>query len=529
MSSLADIARLNVLIEVFSECANTSDLETLLRVAAGRLRWVIEFDRCTFALNRSEGLLCLIGTHAEETLHRVPHAELPGPEAALIERVVSSGAPAGDPPRGICVPLEVGGRTLGALCFWTDSGAYSYRDLRLGHHAGRYLGSLVSRLDLEDETKRLSNRKDDLLALLSHELRNPLAPIVTAVHLLKKRAVGEPTKELDIIERQAAHLVRLVDDLLDVARLTRGKMRIHRAPVELAEVVALAVEMVSPLVEERRHSLAIDVQDVGLIVNADKSRLAQVLSNLLSNAAHYTKAGGHVGVTARREGEFVMIDVHDDGIGIASDAIANIFDPFVQGSTRVGGQGGLGLGLVIVKQLTGLHGGTVSVASDGDGQGTKFTVRLPLSARSLTTPVSTASLSTPRTEIPRRVLLVDDNADALDLLSMFVEGAGHEVAIARDGSEALEVFERFHPSVAVIDINMPVMDGYDLAARLRLRTDRDPLALVALTGHGQPGDRERSRAAGFGEHLVKPVDLAQLLRVIGQSPVPSSTSESATS
>jgi CheY-like chemotaxis protein len=224
-----------------------------------------------------------------------------------------------------------------------------------------------------------------------------------------------------------------------------------------------------------------------------------------------------------------MIDVHDDGIGIASDAIANIFDPFVQGSTRVGGQGGLGLGLVIVKQLTGLHGGTVSVASDGDGQGTKFTVRLPLSARSLTTPVSTASLSTPRTEIPRRVLLVDDNADALDLLSMFVEGAGHEVAIARDGSEALEVFERFHPSVAVIDINMPVMDGYDLAARLRLRTDRDPLALVALTGHGQPGDRERSRAAGFGEHLVKPVDLAQLLRVIGQSPVPSSTSESATS
>jgi signal transduction histidine kinase/ActR/RegA family two-component response regulator len=520
MRFLADIARLNVLIELFSECASTADLETLLRVAAGRLRWVIDFDRCTFALARPEGRVCWIGTHAEETLRCVMLADLPETEAALIERVIESGAPAGTAPTKICVPLQVGERTLGAICFSTTAAAYTYRDMRLGHHAGQYLGSLVSRMDLEEETRRLSTRKDDLLALLSHELRNPLAPIVTAVHLLKMRADGQPTKELDVIDRQAQHLVRLVDDLLDVARLTRGKMVLQRAPVEIAEVVALAVEMVSPLLEERRHSLTMDVASVGLIVDADKNRLAQVLSNLLSNAAHYTGTGGNVRVAARRDGETAVIDVSDDGIGIATDALSSIFDLFVQGPIRSSGQGGLGLGLVVVKQLTELHGGSVLVASEGNGRGTKFTVRLPmLSAGSVASAATTMSLLVPRTDAPKSVLLVDDNEDALDLLSMFLQSAGHEVTLAHDGPGALAALDRCRPSVAVIDISMPVMDGYELAVRIRAQCEgRQPL-LVALTGYGQATDRERGRVAGFDEHLIKPVDLPHLLRVIARAHV----------
>jgi signal transduction histidine kinase/ActR/RegA family two-component response regulator len=519
MSSLVDIARLNVLIELFSECASTGDLETLLRVAAGRLRWVVDFDQCTFAVAREEDRECWIGTRADETLRRVVLADLPETDASLIARVLESGAPAAVAPGSICVPLQVVGRTLGAICFSTRAGAYTFRDMRLAHHAGQYLGALISRLALEEETRRLSKRKDDLLALLGHELRNPLAPIVAAVRLLELRADGQPSKELEIIGRQSQQLMRLVDDLLDVARLTRGKVVLERASVEIAQVVARAVEMVSSLLEQRHHSLAIDVPSVGLVVDADENRLAQVVSNLLNNAAHYTDAGGHVGIAARRDGEIVVLEVSDDGIGIAEGALSEIFELFVQGPSRSSGQGGLGLGLVVVKELTELHGGSVSVASEGPGCGTRFTVRLPvLPVGSIASAASAAPRLVPRTDTPQRVLLVDDNDDALVLLSTFVESAGHEIVMARNGPEALDVLDRFHPSVAVIDIGLPVMDGCDLAARIRARPIGAEPYLVALTGYGQSIDRERTRAAGFDEHLVKPVDLEHLLRVIARAP-----------
>jgi signal transduction histidine kinase/ActR/RegA family two-component response regulator len=528
MSSLADIARLNVLIEVFSECANAADLETLLRIAGGRLRWVVDFDRCTFALSRGAKLECWIATHAHESLRQGPLADLPKEEGGLIERVLESGAPARLPPGKICVPIQVVGRTIGAICFASEVETYTYRDLRLGHHAGQYLGSLISRMDLEQETRRASKHKDDLLALLSHELRNPLAPIVTAVRLLKMRAQGEPAKELDVIDRQAQHLVRLVDDLLDVARLTRGKVVLERAPVELARVVARAVEMVSPLVDQRRHLLAIKVPPVGLIVDVDENRLAQVVSNLLSNAAHYTREGGHIGVAARREGESVVLEVSDDGVGIAREALSDIFDLFVQGTNRPSGQGGLGLGLAVVKQLTELHGGSVSVASEGAGRGTQFTIRLPFQRPGLLTSADfVTSLRIPPTDAPQRVLLVDDNDDALDLLSTVVETAGHKVIVAHDGAAALATLDRFQPSVAVIDIGMPLMDGYELAASIRAHQSGGQPYLVALTGYGQATDRERSRAVGFDEHLVKPVDLARLLRVIAGGRVHLTPSEGA--
>ncbi len=522
MSSLADIARLNVLIELFSECAHAANLETLLRVVSGRLRWVIDFDRCTFVLVRDgqrDETVCWTATRADETLQHTVLADLPAAEVALIHRVLESGAPGGQPPGAICIPLQVAGRTLGAISFSSAAGIYTYRDMRFGHHAGQYLGSLISRLELEEETTRLSKRKDDLLALLSHELRNPLAPIVTAVHVLKARAAGKPSKELDVIERQAQHLVRLLDDLLDVARLTRGKVVLERGPVELAQVVARAVEMASPLIEERRHHLDVDVPS-GLVVDADENRLAQVVSNLLSNAARYTDVGGHVRVAAQRVDQMVAIEVADDGIGIGNDALSDIFELFVQGPSRARGQGGLGLGLVVVKQLTELHGGSVSVASAGDGRGTKFTVRIPVLPPGAIAPVRLAeSLLIPRTNASRRVLLVDDNEDALDLLSTFLESTGHQVATARDGPDALALLDRYRPSVLVIDIGMPVMSGYELAARVRAHAGGERPYLVALTGYGQATDREKSRDAGFDEHLVKPVDLAELLRVLARAGV----------
>jgi CheY-like chemotaxis protein/anti-sigma regulatory factor (Ser/Thr protein kinase) len=342
------------------------------------------------------------------------------------------------------------------------------------------------------------------------------------------RAGGQPTEELDVIDRQAQHLVRLVDDLLDVARLTRGKVTLQRAPIEIAEVVALSVEMVSPLFAERRHLLTIDVPSFDLVVDADKNRLAQVISNLLTNAARYTEAGGHVSLTARRDGETVVIEVSDDGIGIATEALSNIFELFVQGPRLSSGQGGLGIGLGVVKQLTELHGGSVSVASEGDGRGAKFAVRIPvLSAGSAVSAAFTASPSVLRTEDPQRVLLVDDDEDVLDLFAILLTSAGHEVATAHDGREALSVLDRFHPSVAVIDISMPVMNGYDLATSIRAQHQGEQPFLVALTGYGQANDRERGRAAGFNEHLVKPVDLQSLLRVIARAHVHLATTDNA--
>jgi signal transduction histidine kinase len=250
-----DIARLNVLLELFSECAGVGDLETLLHVAAGRLHWVLDFDHCAFIVLAGDRRRCWTGTRADESLRAAEFEGLSDAQRALIERVLDTGAPAHLVSGMMCVPLQIAGKTLGALSFSTASGPYTLRDLRLGHHAGQHLGALISRLALEAEATQLSHRKDELLALLGHELRNPLAPIVSAVELLRMRSNGQPTPELDIIARQAQHMVRLVDDLLDVARLTRGTVILERAPVELGTVVARAVEMVGPLVEQRRHTL----------------------------------------------------------------------------------------------------------------------------------------------------------------------------------------------------------------------------------------------------------------------------------
>jgi signal transduction histidine kinase/ActR/RegA family two-component response regulator len=359
------------------------------------------------------------------------------------------------------------------------------------------------------EAQAASSTKDEFLAMLGHELRNPLSPIVTALHLLEQRGLAN-TREHAIIRRQVAHLLRLVEDLLDVSRITRGKVTLQVEPVEATAFVEKAVEMASHLLEQRRHRLTVDVPP-GLVVRGDPARLAQIVANLLTNAARYTPPAGNVEVRATREGERIRVAVRDDGCGLAPELRAAIFDPFVQAPRTPDRQeGGLGLGLALVRNLVALHGGRVEALSDGPGKGSTFVVELPVAAAAAERRVE-APPSRRTSGGSLRVLLVDDNADALALLAEVVARAGHDVRTAADGPTALEVAARFAPHVAVLDLGLPVMDGYELAARLRERLAARAPAFVAMTGYGQPKDHERSRGLGFRRHLVKPADPAALL------------------
>jgi len=356
--------------------------------------------------------------------------------------------------------------------------------------------------------KRAEAARDEFLAMLGHELRNPLSPIVTALHLMDLRLGDVAAKERAVIRRQTDHMIRLVNDLLDISRVTRGKVELHRVPVEVAAVVAAAIETASPSIEERHHLLDVDVAQ-GIVVEVDAQRLAQAMTNLLVNAAKYTAANGRISVTARREGGSVALSVTDTGAGIAKDLLPEIFEPFTQGQRSIErSQGGLGLGLAIVRNLVELHGGAVSAASDGPGCGSTFTVRLPLHAE----PAAEAALPS---EVRaggcgREVLVVDDNTDAGDSLAECLRAAGHSVRVARDGPEALALAAERAPEVALLDIGLPVMDGYELARRLQELLGPGATKLVALTGYGQATDRQRSCEAGFHAHLVKPISLAEL-------------------
>jgi signal transduction histidine kinase/CheY-like chemotaxis protein len=359
------------------------------------------------------------------------------------------------------------------------------------------------------EAEAASRTKDEFLAMLGHELRNPLSPIVTALHLLEQRGLGG-TREHGIIRRQVTHLVRLVDDLLDVSRITRGKITLHLEIVDLATVVGKAVEIASDLLEQRSHRLVVDVPP-GLLVAGDPVRLAQVVANLLTNAARYTPPGGNVEIRAAREDDRVRLSVKDDGRGLAPELLPTIFEAFVQAPRTPDRQeGGLGLGLALVRSLVALHGGKVEARSAGAGQGSTFVVELPAARREL---AAVAAEPPPRVRprAPLRVLVVDDNADGATLLAAVLQAAGHEVATAGDGPTALELAGRFGPDVAVLDVGLPVMDGYELATRLRERLGALAPDIIGISGYGQPGDHERSRAAGFRRHLVKPAEPAVLL------------------
>lgn len=369
------------------------------------------------------------------------------------------------------------------------------------------------------DAESANRAKDEFLAMLGHELRNPLAPIVTGLQLVRLRGNPEIERELTILERQAQHLIRLVDDLLDISRIAHGKIELKRAVLEIAPVIAAAIETASPLIEGRGHTLTVDVTTTGLPVFADRARLAQAIANLLTNAAKYTEPGGHIAVRARREHDTVVVSVRDNGIGIDPAMLSNIFNMFVQErQTLDRSQGGLGLGLSIVRSLIDLHGGTIETKSEGRGRGSEFTVRLPVA-------VQPVALADPKADIPaplpsgarKKIMVVDDNEDAAELLAVLLRRMGNKTRITHDAHSALELVEEFQPDVAVLDIGLPVMDGYELARRLRALPCAKSIRLVALTGYGQPSDRERAMAAGFDAHLVKPIGMDALDVVIGPS------------
>ena len=439
-------------------------------------------------------------------------------------------------PRSVLgVPLVARGRRLGVLTFLltTTNRRFGRRDRAVGEELARMASTVIDNSILSRERNELYLRaeaareraeaanqaKDEFLAMLGHELRNPLSPILTAVQLLRLRGAGDAARELTIIERQAEHLVRLVDDLLDVSRIARGKVALHKQPTDIAGVVANAVEIASPLFERKQHRLSVDVAREPLVVDGDAVRLSQVVANLLTNAARYTEQGGNVWLSARAEAGEVVVRVRDDGVGIAAELLPRIFDMFVQGARRNDRpEGGLGLGLTLVRSLVALHGGRVEARSDGLGRGSEFIVRLPrvaAAAVAATTPAAPPPTGKPTAAAaPRRVLIVDDNVDAAQLLAEVLELSGYQTALAHDGPTALTAALRFAPDIALLDIGLPVMDGYELAAHLRSALGPAAPRIVALTGYGQKHDRERSRAAGFDSHLVKPVDAETLLRAL---------------
>jgi PAS domain S-box-containing protein len=381
----------------------------------------------------------------------------------------------------------------------------------------------VNARDSLDQARRqaeaASRAKDEFLAILGHELRNPLAPILTGLQLMRLRGDRSSEREREVIERQVTHVVRLVDDLLDVSRITRGKVELRRRPVELCEVVAKGIEMSSPLIEERRQRLGVDVPREGLVVDGDLSRLAQVVSNLLTNAAKYSEPGSVVRVSARAAGGAVTLSVRDEGVGLAPDMLDRVFELFVQEPQSLErSRGGLGLGLTIVKNLVAQHGGTIEARSEGRGRGTEFVVTLPLASAAAP---STGGEVVPRgqaTEHPRgrAILVVDDNHDAADLLADALRAQDHRVSVAYDGPSALATARGSRPEIALLDIGLPVMDGYELARRLRDLPGSSSLRLVAVTGYGQEADRQRAGAAGFDEHQTKPINLDDLARVIAK-------------
>jgi PAS domain S-box-containing protein len=423
----------------------------------------------------------------------------------------------------MAVPLVARGKVLGAVTFISaETGRrYGPADLAVAEDLAHRAAVALENARLYNEVREADRRKDEFLATLAHELRNPLAPIRNGLEVLKSPGADAVTAAAvrAVMERQLQHLVRLVDDLLDVSRVMRGKVELRKARVDLADVVARAVETARPALDARRHDFAVEGPGEPLILDADPVRLAQVIGNLLTNAAKYTDPGGRVRLSVRREGGAAVLRVRDDGIGIPPEILPQVFELFVQAdhaTTRA--QGGLGIGLTLVKSLVEMHGGSVAAHSDGPGKGSEFTVRLPLAAGAVPEAAAgvrngSAAIPAAGTRAARRVLVVDDNVDAAESLALVLRLGGHAVRVAHNGPRALELAGAERPEIVFLDIGMPGMDGYEVARRLRA-SGAAGTVLVALTGWGTPEDRRRSAAAGFDHHLVKPVEIDEVQRLL---------------
>jgi signal transduction histidine kinase/ActR/RegA family two-component response regulator len=371
---------------------------------------------------------------------------------------------------------------------------------------------------LLDGLRESDQRKTEFLATLAHELRNPMAPLSTALALLQRMdpEPGQAQQYYELMDRQVRHMVRLVDDLMEISRVTRAQIDLVKEPVAICEVIREAVELSQPLMDAPGHQLNIHCVDKTLTVNGDRVRLVQVFSNLLNNAAKYTFENGRIDLHAERDGGLVRVRIRDNGVGIPEEMLESIFGMFVQvNGTARAAQGGLGIGLTLVRNLVELHGGTVQASSPGTGLGTEVTVTLPLLGAQAA--IAPEPASEPAKESLRdRILVVDDNRDAADSLAALLETMGASTSVAYDGQDALEKAVDLQPSIAILDIGMPRMDGYELARRLRADPRHDRMALVALTGWGQDSDRERIASAGFNRHLLKPVDIGELTHALSQ-------------
>jgi PAS domain S-box-containing protein len=390
---------------------------------------------------------------------------------------------------------------------------------------GRLRGFAKLTQDLSDrralmELEQAAQNLNQFVAVLAHELRNPLAPIRNAVQVMASLPPGDPAHEAmrQTIDRQSARLTRIVDDLLDISRITRGKLQVEREQIDLVPVVRSAVETSRPLMEAGRHRLRLELPDGPLLVNGDADRLAQLLSNLLNNAARYTPDPGEITVHARAAGSAAEISVKDTGQGIDPAMLEAIFDMFVQGPVAPRAAGGLGIGLSLARKIAELHGGSLEARSQGVGHGSEFVLRLPgvtLGRPATTDAAQPAEARVPRAT-PRRVLVVDDNADAARTLARLLESLGHSTAVAHDGEQAVRLATEFRPHIVLLDLGMPGMDGYEVARRLRALQRRRRFRIVAVTGWGQEADRIKSREAGIDLHLAKPLEPGELALALGE-------------
>jgi PAS domain S-box-containing protein len=389
--------------------------------------------------------------------------------------------------------------------------------------SGRIIGAskiardISERKRAEEALREADRRKDEFIALLAHELRNPLAPLHNGLQLLRLTTdANAVTRTRDMMERQVGHMVRLIDDLLDISRINRNKMELRRSRVLLADVLSSALETARPLIEAAGHDLVLALPPENVYLDADLTRLSQVFGNLLTNSAKYTERGGRIWLTAERRRDDVIVSVRDTGIGIPADALPTVFDMFAQvGRSIERASGGLGIGLALVKGLVEMHGGAVTAESGGVGKGSTFTVRLPtLESRPEGVAHDPGQGTSPVQGPRRRILVVDDNRDSATSLAIILRMKGNEVQTAHDGIEAIQVAEALHPDVILMDVGMPRLNGYEATRRIREQAWGKGIIIIALTGWGQKGDKERSRAAGCDGHLVKPVNFPDLERLL---------------
>ncbi|MHC5541126.1 hybrid sensor histidine kinase/response regulator, partial [Singulisphaera rosea] len=412
----------------------------------------------------------------------------------------------------------------------------SDRETRLVELYGRQAAEFIENAQLYRQIREADRRKDEFLAMLAHELRNPLAPILNALHYLRSNPADVEALEQAraIAERQVRHLARLVDDLLDVSRISSGKIQLRMGEVILEDMLARAMETSRPLIEARRHELTCSIPSDLIILEADAARLEQVFSNLLNNAAKYTEEGGQIGVTAEQVEAEVVIRIRDTGIGIAPELLPRVFDLFTQETRSLDrSQGGLGIGLTLVRRLVEMHRGQVRVQSEGLGRGSEFIVTLPVAptdpdrARRLRSAPRNGAAAKKSDRRTKRILVVDDNTDGAAMLARILRSWGHDVTVAHDGPTAIASAREELPEVVLLDIGLPGMDGYEVAKQFRGPLGLENGLLVALTGYGQGEDRRRSREAGFDQHLVKPVD-PDVLKQMLDGYQPTATQETGT-